>query len=92
MTKPKDNADLPPATPETAPDQPVGAPRAGSKQALLCDLLGRDGGASLDEITAATQWLAHTARAALTGLRKRGHTINKAKVDGVTRYSIEAPK
>ena len=32
----------------------------------------------------------HTTRAALTGLRKKGHTISKGKVDGVTRYTIIA--
>ena len=79
MTTSKSITNPPPADPEPAPDQRVGAPRAGSKQALLCDLLGRDGGASLDEITAAAEWLAHTARAALTGLRKRGHTISKGQ-------------
>ena len=31
--------------------------------------------ATIDEIVAATGWLPHTARAALTGLRKRGYAI-----------------
>jgi hypothetical protein len=35
---------------------------------------------------AATGWLPHTTRAALTGLRKQGFAIDKAKVEGVTRY------
>jgi hypothetical protein len=64
--------------------------RAGTKQALLYDLLTRKGGASLEELVAATGWLPHTTRAALTGLRKRGFVVDKAKVEGTTRYRIEA--
>lgn len=61
-----------------------------TKQSLLIDLLKRKGGASLDEIVSATGWLPHTSRAALTGLRKKGHEIAKGKVDGTTRYQINA--
>ena len=53
-------------------------------------LLKREGGASLADITEATGWLPHTARAALTGFRKKGFTISKAKADGVTRWLITA--
>jgi hypothetical protein len=42
------------------------------------------------DLVAATNWLPHTARAALTGLRKKGHTIIRNKVDGVTRYAISS--
>jgi hypothetical protein len=35
-------------------------------------MLSTDKGATLEELTDATGWLPHTARAALTGLRKRG--------------------
>jgi hypothetical protein len=51
-------------------------------------LLRRDRGATLDEIVAATGWLRHSARAVFTGLRKKGFTIEKQKVNGATRYSI----
>ncbi len=61
-----------------------------SKQDMILDLMRGEGGASLPAIIAATGWLPHTARAALTGLRKKGHVIEKAKVDGETRYSIKA--
>jgi hypothetical protein len=54
------------------------------------EMLRRDGGATLDEIVEATGWLRHSARAAFTGLRKKGFTIDKRKVDGATRYSISA--
>jgi hypothetical protein len=64
------------------------APRGGSKQALLCELMRRDTGASLQDLTSATSWQSHTVRAALTGLRKRGLEVAKEKVDGLTRYRL----
>ncbi len=53
----------------------VPAPREGTKTARLIELLKRDQGATLDDLIAATGWLSHTARAALTGLRHRGYDI-----------------
>ena len=79
---------------ETTPDAGPATPNASSstrpesKQAKVIDLLKREGGATLTDIVAATGWLPHTSRAALTGLRKKGHTIESKKVDGVTRYHI----
>ena len=57
----------------TAPTSP--APRQGTKIARVVELLQRDQGARLDELIAATGWLPHTARAALTGLRHRGYEV-----------------
>ena len=51
------------------------APRGGSKLAGVIALLERDHGATIEELIAATGWLAHTTRAALTGLRKRGYAV-----------------
>src|ERR1700679_3493104 len=51
------------------------APRGGSKLARVIGLLERDHGATIEELIAATGWLAHTTRAALTGLRKRGYAV-----------------
>ena len=62
--------------------------RAGTKQALLVDMLAREKGASIDELAAATGWLPHTTRAALTGLRKKGHAVDRDRDSGVTRYRI----
>ncbi len=50
-------------------------PRSGTKIAQVIALLQRDIGATLDELITATGWLPHTARAALTGLRKRGYAV-----------------
>jgi hypothetical protein len=51
------------------------APRQGTKVARVIELLQRAQGAKLDELIAATGWLPHTARAALTGLRHRGYEV-----------------
>lgn len=61
-------------------------PTSKVEQALA--LLGREQGATLTEITELTGWLPHSARAALTGLRKKGHTIIKAKRNEMTCYNI----
>lgn len=51
-------------------------------------LLEREQGATLAEMVEATGWPPHTKRAALTGLKKKGHTIAKDKRDDVTFYHI----
>lgn len=67
--------------------QPLETPKTTRKEQLLA-LLRRSGGATLADLTDATGWLPHTARAMLTGVRKKGFEIAKEKVDGATRYSI----
>lgn len=88
MTTPKTKK----AATKVAAKKPVtaSAPRAEKKTDKLIELLERDRGASLDDITGATEWLPHSARAMLTGLRKKGFILDKSKVDGVTRWSITA--
>jgi hypothetical protein len=68
------------------------APRGGSKLARVIALLERDHGATIEELIAATGWLAHTTRAALTGLRKRGYaiSINRSDDSRGTFYRILA--
>jgi len=78
---------------ETCPLEPAEAPAASprtSKSATVLALLARGEGASLDELVAATGWLPHTTRAALTGLGKKGHAIVREKREGVTRYVIRS--
>jgi Protein of unknown function (DUF3489) len=53
------------------------APRPGTKISRVIALLSREGGTTLVEIVATTDWLPHTARAALTGLRKRGYAVER---------------
>ncbi len=75
---------------QTAPEvvSPPARERPVTKQTQLILLLQREGGASIAELTAALGWLPHTTRAALTGLRKKGHMVVRTKTDDVTRYSI----
>ena len=60
-----------------------------TKQAQLIELLQQENGATTVELAAALGWLPHTTRAALTGLRKKGHAVISEKVEGETRYCIE---
>ncbi len=61
----------------------------GTKRSLILDLLARGEGASLDELIAATGWLPHTTRAALSRLRSGGQALVKsARPDGRTAYRI----
>ena len=74
-----------------AAEAPTQLNRGGTKQARVIALLERDSGASLDELVAATGWLPHTTRAALTGLRHKGFVLTKSKrEDGTTVYRISS--
>lgn len=61
---------------------PVLDARKDTKNMRLVGLLSRDSGATIAEIMEATGWLAHSSRAALTGLRKKGHTIQREQDAG----------
>jgi hypothetical protein len=64
------------------------APPRPSKIAMVLDLLRRAEGANLPELVDATGWLPHSMRAALTGLRKKGHAIERGSRDGTTTYTL----
>lgn len=72
--------------PEVTPTEDTIAPV--SKIAHVTSMLERSGGATLAELVASTGWLPHTTRAALTGLRKKGYTLDKESRGGVTVYHI----
>lgn len=59
-----------------------------TKSSAVLTLLQRDKGATLSELVEATGWQPHTTRAVLTGLRKKGHTIERRKRDDVTCYHL----
>ena len=60
-----------------------------TKRALFVALLARETGASLSEIVAATGWLPHTSRAALSRLRSAGQPLAKTKrANGCTAYRL----
>lgn len=75
-------------TPAPVPPLDTVPPSSRTKSALVLEMLRRESGATLDELTNATSWLPHTTRAALTGLRKKGHAIDKRKRGDVTCYHL----
>jgi hypothetical protein len=88
-SEPAGTAAGPTATPEP---KPTAAPRPGSKQAQLIAMLMQPDGKSIDELSQALGWLPHTTRAVISGLRKSGHVVSRAKSDdGQSLYRIEAP-
>ena len=64
--------------------------RPESKITKVLALMGREHGATIEELTGVTDWQPHSTRAALTGLRKKGHAIDRTKRDGATCYRIAA--
>jgi hypothetical protein len=56
-------------------------------------MLSTDKGATLDELTRATSWLRHTARAALTGLRQRGYDVRlvRGRRGTLAAYRVATP-
>ena len=67
-------------------------PSRKTKTALVREMLERPDGAKLEELCKATGWQAHTVRAALSGLRKAGHIIERGNDDaGQSVYRIAAP-
>lgn len=59
-----------------------------TKISKVIELLARKDGATLDDIVTATSWQPHSARAALTGLKKKGHTLEKSMRGDMTFYRI----
>jgi hypothetical protein len=59
-----------------------------TKHQQIIDLLVRPGGATLEEMSTKANWLVHSTRAFLTGLKKRGYEVTSDKVDGIRRYRI----
>ena len=62
-----------------------------SKKAAILALLQQPDGAAISDLTEATGWQVHSVRAALTGLRKEGKELVRAKdTAGVTHYRLAA--
>jgi hypothetical protein len=75
-------------------DAPPKSPfRAGSKLALLVEVLERAEGATLAELQAATGWQGHSVRGAMAGsLKKQGLCVTSAQDDaGARRYRLIRP-
>ena len=66
--------------------EPVGRT---TKQAVLIALLSDEAGVSVPALAETLSWQNHTVRAALTGLRQKGHQLARTKdADGTTVYRI----
>lgn len=52
----------------------------------VVDLLNRDTGATLEEMSTFAKWLPHSTRSFLTGLKKKGYKITSDRTDGVRHY------
>ncbi len=76
-------------SPDRASPAAARAPRAGSKLADVLARLSAENGATISELMTATDWLEHSTRAALTGLRRRGFALNRAqRGDGTSMYRV----
>ena len=61
-----------------------------TKIETILKLLRRPNGASVEQLQKATGWKPHSVRAALSGLHKKEHSIERGEdAKGVTRYRIE---
>ncbi len=66
-------------------------PKRQSKADQVLHMLQSPEGATLEQLVAMTGWLPHTTRAALTGLRKKGHAVTSEKLEGQGRvYRVTA--
>ena len=64
-------------------------PAKSTKTSTILRLLRRSSGASIDQLQKVTDWQPHSVRAALTGLRKKGHDVERAKnAKGITVYRV----
>lgn len=65
---------------------------AKAKQDQLVTLLSKPNGARISTVTQKLGWQAHTVRAAISGLRKRGHEVSTSKSpkSGELVYAIGA--
>lgn len=78
---------------DTKPNKPAqNQPPPLIKSAAVITAMSEETGATLVEICSMTNWQAHSARAFLSGLRKKGHNIFKTSSDGATCYHIAPEK
>ena len=84
----------PAAPPSNRPKhRPGGASKENTpsgKAGTILGLLKRPKGSKITELQKATGWQAHSIRAGLTGLRKRGIIVTRSQDGGVTVYRAEA--
>ena len=76
------------ARPGEADAVPSGSQRPGGKLGVLLEAVARPEGATLGDLTAASGWLPHTTRAALTRLRQRGYDVRLADTGTRRAYHL----
>lgn len=89
--EPKVAADAIAVSPQEGAPRNAPAIKRETKASLVRQLPTKADGATLESLCAATSWQAHTCRAFLTGLRKKGKVIERSKNDdGVSIYRLKA--
>ena len=64
-------------------------PAKTTKTSSVLRLLRRSNGASIADLQKATGWQPHSVRSALTGLRKKGHAVQRSKdPKGIAIYNV----
>ncbi|AZI35213.1 hypothetical protein NT2_35_00020 [Caenibius tardaugens NBRC 16725] len=77
------------ASPPDAGMPAPSTPKPATKLTLILTLLESEQGATSAQLMTATGWQPHTIRAALTGLRRKGHVIVRGKIGPDTCYRLE---
>lgn len=70
------------------PPAQFATPEPKTKNQQVIELLSREGGATLEELSTLASWQPHSTRSFMTGLKKKGHVIESERIDGVRRYRI----
>jgi len=89
INSPETTSETTPALTSPAAATPERRPR---KREIVLALLTRPAGASTAELMAATEWQAHTVRAALSTLRKDGEVITRTGRGETMRYVARDPR
>lgn len=82
---------LPPdGPPETGASAAAAQHRVSGKLGLMLELIGRDEGATLEELVAATGWQPHSVRGAISGAIKKqlGHAVASERSERGRRYRL----
>ena len=89
--EPRQAGEVEVSTSESSPRVEPREARSASKSSLVLQMLQRPEGATIAQLVAATGWLPHTTRAALTSLKKREHQVTSEKAEGEERvYRVVA--
>ena len=80
------------AATDLSPENEAKLGKRTSKSGAVIKMLSRGRGATLAEVSEATSWQPHSARAFFSGLRKRGLVlVREERKNGDTAYRITKP-